>query len=138
MSKARIPAGVDADMLAAVQAQLHEHDRTWEPAIGAGALVDDSVKELCSRFLAEEDDVVAHADDPERYDERERAALAWAQAIGWNPEAADEELWQRLRANFSEPQLVELGTFISIVLGQRRWLRTLGPLEDVALERRRR
>ena len=114
------------DIHAAVRAQLDEHERTWSPVFGAGGLVDPAVKELCARFRAEEDDVVAHADDPERYDERERAAMAWAQAIGWNPDAADEELWRRLHAHFTDPELVELGTYIALVLGQRNWLRTLG------------
>ncbi len=91
-----------------------------------GGIVDRSLKELCARYLAEDDDVVAHADDPERFDERERAALAAAYAVGWNDVAADDELWERLHANFSEPELVELGYAIAFTLGQQHWLRTLG------------
>lgn len=120
------PAGVDADVIASVRAALDAHDRTWSPVLGEAGLVDARVKDLCARFVAEDDDVVAHADDPERYDERERAAMAWAQAIGWNPDAADEALWRRLHAHFTDPELVELGTFISLALGQRNWLRTFG------------
>jgi hypothetical protein len=91
-----------------------------------GGIVDPALKALCARFLAEDDDVVAHAEDPERYDERERAALAWAYAIGWNSDLADDALWQRLREHFSEPELVELGYAIAFTLGQQHWLRTLG------------
>jgi hypothetical protein len=120
------PSGVDDDVLASVREALDAHDRTWSQVLGDGGLVDAQVKDLCARFLAEEDDVVAHADDPARYDERQRAALAWAQAIGWNPDAADEALWRRLHAHFTDPELVELGTFISLTLGQRNWLRTFG------------
>lgn len=120
------PAGVDEQVLGCVRDQLDAHEQTWGRVLGTGGLVDPEVKELCKRFVAEDDDVVAHADDPGRYDERQRAALAWAQVIGWNPDAADDELWRRLRANFSVPELVELGTFISLELGQRNWLRTLG------------
>ena len=120
------PEGVDDALLAGVRDQLEAHDRTWDHVLGAGGAVDAGIKELCARFLAEEDEVVAHADDPERYDGRQRAALAWALAIGWNPDAADDELWARLHAYFTEPQLVELGTFISLTLGQRNWLRTFG------------
>jgi alkylhydroperoxidase family enzyme len=123
-------AGVDAEVLAAVQGQLRAHDETWGPVVGEGGLVDPEIKDLCARYLAEDDDVVAHADDETRYDERQRAALAWAHAIGWNPDAADDALFERLRAHFSEPQLVQLGTFISLYLGQRNWLRTLGPLDE--------
>jgi hypothetical protein len=120
------PHGVDDAVLESVRAALDAHDRTWSHLLGDGGAVDPQVKELCARFLAEDDDVVAHADDPERFGEAERAALNWALAIGWNPDAADEELWTRLRAHFTDPQLVELGTFISLVLGQRNWLRTFG------------
>ena len=120
------PSGVDDAVLASVREALDDHRRTWSSVLGDGGLVDAHVKELCARFLAEDDDVVAHADDPERYDERERAAMAWAQTIGWNPDAADEALWRRLHAHFTDPELVELGTFISLTLGQRNWLRTFG------------
>ena len=116
----------DEAVKAAVREQLAAHERTWGPVFGAGSLVDEDVKDACARFLAEEDDVVAHADDPARFDERTRAALAWAQAIGWNPDSAGDELWAQLRAHFDPPQLVELGTVISLTLGQRNWLRTLG------------
>ena len=54
----------------------------------------------------------------------ERAALAWAEAITWDLPAEDA-LWERLHRHFSEPELVELGYFIAITMGQQRWLRTL-------------
>jgi alkylhydroperoxidase family enzyme len=59
-----------------------------------------------------------------RYDERQKAALAYAEAITWDL-PADDALWQRLHRHFSEPELVELGYFIAITMGQQRWLRTL-------------
>ena len=37
----------------------------------------------------------------------------------------DDALWDRLHAHFSEPELVELGFFIALTMGQQRWLRTL-------------
>ena len=122
---ARRPAGVDRDVLDAVEEQIAALDATWGPVFDDG-LVDPAVKRLCARYLGEDEDVLGHADDPARFDERERAALAWVHVIGWNPEAADDALFARLRAHFSEPQLVELGTFISLVLGRRKWLATLG------------
>jgi hypothetical protein len=33
---------------------------------------------------------------------------------------------QRLRAHFSEEQIVELGYFVSLTFGQQRWIKTLG------------
>jgi len=34
-------------------------------------------------------------------------------------------LWSALRAEFSEPQLVELGYWIGFTFGGQRWLKTL-------------
>ena len=60
----------------------------------------------------------------ENYDERQKAALAYTEAITWDVET-DDALWDRLHAHFSEPELVELGFFIALTMGQQRWLRTL-------------
>jgi alkylhydroperoxidase family enzyme len=59
-----------------------------------------------------------------RYDDRQKAALAYAEAITWDL-PADDALWDRLYKHFTEPQLVELGFFIALTMGQQRWLRTL-------------
>ncbi|MDX6338426.1 MAG: hypothetical protein QOG05_5766 [Streptosporangiaceae bacterium] len=61
----------------------------------------------------------------DRYDDRERAALRWAEAIAWDPGSADDELWAELHKHFSEPELVELGYFIGLTMGQQRFLKTL-------------
>ena len=60
-----------------------------------------------------------------RYDDRERAALRWAEAIAWDPGSADDDLWAELHRHFSEPELVELGYFIGLTMGQQRFLKTL-------------
>ncbi|HEX3490251.1 MAG TPA: carboxymuconolactone decarboxylase family protein, partial [Streptosporangiaceae bacterium] len=62
----------------------------------------------------------------DRYDDRERAALAWAEAIAWDPALADDEVWAELHRHFTEPELVELGYFIGLTMGQQRFLKTLG------------
>jgi hypothetical protein len=90
-----------------------------------GGIVDRELKELCFRYLAEDEHVVVHGDDPAAFGERERAALAWAHAIAWNADEADDGLWERLHAHFSEPELVELGYAIAFRLGQLHWERTL-------------
>lgn len=116
---------IDETIRRAVDDQLAAHEQTWGPVFGEASLLDPAITDLCARYLAQEEDVVAHATDPERFDERQRAALAWALVIGWDPDSADDALFDRLRAHFSNPQLVELGTFIGITLGQRNWLKTL-------------
>jgi alkylhydroperoxidase family enzyme len=59
-----------------------------------------------------------------RYDERQKAALAYAEAITWDL-PTDDAFWARLHRYFSEPELVEIGYFVALTMGQQRWLRTL-------------
>jgi hypothetical protein len=107
---------------------LEVYQETRDTVLEAG-IVEPQLKALCALYLAEDADVVAHAADPEHYDERQRAALAWADAIAWDSERADDELWGRLHSVFTEPELVELGYAIAILLGQQHWLATLGVIE---------
>jgi alkylhydroperoxidase family enzyme len=59
-----------------------------------------------------------------RYDERQKAALSYAEAITWDL-PVDDAFWARLHRHFSEPELVEIGYFVALTMGQQRWLRTL-------------
>ena len=59
-----------------------------------------------------------------RYNDRQKAALSYAEAITWDL-PVDEKFWARLHKHFSEPELVEIGYFIALTMGQQRWLRTL-------------
>ena len=60
-----------------------------------------------------------------RFSEREKLALRYADAIMYDPAQADDALWAALHAEFSEPQLVELGYWIGFTFGGQRWLKTL-------------
>jgi alkylhydroperoxidase family enzyme len=81
-------------------------------AATSGAVIEDHVKDLIN-FEAST-----------RYDERQKAALSYAEAITWDLPVNDA-FWARLHAQFSEPELVEIGYFIALTMGQQRWLRTL-------------
>lgn len=59
-----------------------------------------------------------------RYDDRQKAALAYAEAITWRLDT-DDAFWERLHKHFTEPELVELGCFIALTMGQQSWLRLL-------------
>lgn len=83
-------------------------------------VADQRLKELCFRFLANE------VTDVERYTGRERAALEWAYAIAYDSSKADDELWRRLHAGFSEEELVDLGCAIGFELGRQHWRRSVG------------
>jgi alkylhydroperoxidase family enzyme len=119
---------------------------TWQTVFREG-VCDHSIKELCRVYvsrsvkceycgnqrsiksakqgLLEEDyKDLLEFEKSVRYDDRQKAALAYAEAITWDL-AADDALWQRLHRHFTEPELVELGYFIAITMGQQRWLRTL-------------
>ena len=62
----------------------------------------------------------------DNYSAREKLAMRYADAIMWNPDDADEAMWEELEAEFSEPELVELGYWVGFTFGGQRWLRTLG------------
>ncbi|MGH8733931.1 MAG: carboxymuconolactone decarboxylase family protein, partial [Burkholderiales bacterium] len=61
----------------------------------------------------------------DRFSEREKTALSYTSAIIWDSSLADDALWARLHRHFTEPELVEIGYFIALTMGQQRWLRTL-------------
>jgi alkylhydroperoxidase family enzyme len=129
-----------------VPATFWSFANTWRDVFKNG-VADHNIKELCRIYvsrsvlcefcgnqrsikaakagLIEDDysDLINFESSP-RYDERQKAALAYAEAITWDLPAGDE-LWARLHKHFSEPELVEIGYFVAITMGQQRWLRTL-------------
>ena len=61
-----------------------------------------------------------------KFTQREKLALRYADAIVYDPAQAGDTLWADLHAEFSEPELVELGYWIGFTFGGQRWLKTLG------------
>ena len=59
-----------------------------------------------------------------KYDDRQKAALAYAEAITWRLDT-DDAFWERMYKHFNEPELVELGCAVGLTLGQQSWLRLL-------------
>lgn len=113
---AHLPGTAD-EIRARVPAVLEAWEFVRDNVLRDG-LVEPELKRLCFRFVAEEDVGPTSG--------RERLALRWAQAIGWDSELADDALWEALHAEFTEPQLVELGCAIGFALGQQHFERTLG------------
>jgi alkylhydroperoxidase family enzyme len=60
-----------------------------------------------------------------RFTPREKLALRYADAIMYDPAQADDALWEALHAEFTEPELVELGYWVGFTFGGQRWLKTL-------------
>jgi alkylhydroperoxidase family enzyme len=129
-----------------VPATFWSFANTWRDVFKNG-VADHTIKELCRIYVSrsvlcefcgnqrsikaaktglKEDDYsdLINFESSTRYDARQKAALAYAEAITWDLPAGDE-LWARLHKHFSEPELVEIGYFVAITMGQQRWLRTL-------------
>ena len=122
-------------------------NNAWEVFFRQG-VTDHAIKELCRLYISKsveceycggqrsvlareqgateaQVDEILDFESSDRFDERERTALQWAMAITWDPTLADDDLWERLHRYFTEPQLVELGHFIALTLGQQRFLKTV-------------
>ena len=78
-----------------------------------------------SQDRAKLDELLAHHSS-EAYTPRQRLAFRYADAIMWNPDDADDDMWVELHAEFTEEELVELGYWIGFTFGGQRWLKTLG------------
>jgi AhpD family alkylhydroperoxidase len=130
-----------------VPAILRTFSAYWNATFEDG-LVDNRLKELCRLYvsktvacnycggqrseaaraqgLSEElVDEILLFESSDAFDEREKTALAYTRAIAWDPEQADDALWERLNRHFSEGQIVELGSFVSLTAGAQRFVKTL-------------
>lgn len=126
---------------------LASFTRTWDASFYEGVL-DHRVKELARMYVSRTVDCaycggqrselarqqgldeaalddLLDFDSSDRFDDREKAALAYTDAITWDQTRADDALWERLHRHFTEPELVELGYFVALTSGQQRWIRTL-------------
>jgi alkylhydroperoxidase family enzyme len=81
-------------------------------AASSGAVIEDHVKDLLN------------FEKSTKYDERQKAALAYAEAICWHLDT-DDAFWERMVRHFNEKELVELGCMIGLTMGQQSWLRLL-------------
>lgn len=119
---------------------------SWRDLFRDG-IVDHAIKELCRVYVSRSvrceycgnqrseqgrklglsegkyDDLL-NFESSEVYDDKQKAALAYAEAITWHLDT-DDGFWDRMYAHFSEAELVELGCFIGLTMGQQSWLRLL-------------
>jgi len=130
-----------------VPAVLRTFSETWQRTFREGVL-DHKVKELARVFIAKSlecgycagqrshigaaqgltersyDDLIEFRKSTILSD-REKAALLWAEAIAWDANLADDSVWEKLHTHFTEAELVELGYFIGLTMGQQKFLKTL-------------
>ena len=83
-----------------------------------------SIKAFGEQLEESQTDDLVNFEKSTKYSERQKAALAYAEAITWRL-ATDDAFWERLYKHYSEPELVELGCFIALTMGQQSWLRLL-------------
>jgi AhpD family alkylhydroperoxidase len=128
-----------------VPAVLRSFNQSWQAVFREGVL-DHGIKELARVYVAKtldcgycagqrshlsglserEFDEVIEFRESTVLSEREKAALLLAEAIAWDPVMADDDVWAKLHENFTEPEIVELGYFIGLTMGQQKFLKTLG------------
>jgi len=84
-----------------------------------------SIKATTAGLLEQQYDELLNFESSDRYDERQKAALAYTEAIVWRLDT-DDAFWERVHTHFSEPELVELGCFVALTFGQQSWIRMLG------------
>ncbi len=131
---------------AQVPAVFWSFANTWKDVFHNG-VCDHSIKELCRVYVSRsvlcefcgnqrskksaneglvENDYkeLLNFETSERYDQRQKAALRYTESIVWDLPAGDD-IWVPLHKYFDEPEIVELGYFVAITMGQQRWLRTL-------------
>jgi alkylhydroperoxidase family enzyme len=129
-----------------VPAAFWSFAKTWQSVFHEG-VSDHTIKELCRVYVSHsvkcefcgnqrsiqsrekgliEDDYfdLLNFEKADRYDDRQKAALRYTEAIVWDLECGDA-LWEALYQHYSEPEIVEIGYFVAITMGQQRWLRTL-------------
>lgn len=129
-----------------VPATFWSFANTWQTVFHEG-VCDHTIKELCRVYVSHsvkcefcgnqrsiqsrekglvEDDYfdLLNFEKSERYDDRQKAALRYTEAIVWDLQC-DDALWQPLYEHYSEAEIVEMGYFVAITMGQQRWLRTL-------------
>jgi hypothetical protein len=111
MAKQRISYVPLDKMDARMRAEMERCQRSVKAA-ASGALIEDHVLDLLN------------FEKSTRYSDRQKAALAYAEAIVWHL-GTDDAFWERMHRHFSEPELVELGCMIGLTLGQQSWLRLL-------------
>jgi len=83
-----------------------------------------SIKAVESGVNEAQVDALINFEKSTKYTEREKAALAYAEAITWRLDV-DDAFWARMHSHFSENELVELGCFIALTMGQQSWLRLI-------------
>ena len=140
------PRPESSSVRAHVPAAFWAFANSWRDIFHTG-VCDHAIKELCRLYVsrsvkcefcgnqrsikaftgkleeAQADDLI-NFEKSLKYTDRQKAALTYAEAITWRLDT-DDTFWARLHKHFTEPELVEMGCFIALTMGQQSWLRLL-------------
>ncbi len=118
----------------------------WKDVFKDG-VVEHSIKELCRVYVSKSVDCkycgnqrsseafnqglvendfmeLLNFEKSDRYSSKQKMALSLTEAITWDL-PTDDEFWARLYEQFSDEQIIELGFFVGLTMGQQRFNRTL-------------
>ena len=84
-----------------------------------------SIKATTAGLLEQQYDDLLNFESSSLYDDRQKAALAYTEAIAWRLDT-DDAFWERMHRHFSEAELVEIGCCVALTFGQQSWIRLLG------------
>ena len=140
------PRAESQAMRARVPAVFWSFVNTWRDVFVNG-LADHEIKELCRVYVSQsvnceycgnqrsshaknvgtiEQDYIEllNFEKSDRYQDKTKAALALAEAVTWDLQT-DDAFWQRMYKHYSEEEIIEIGYFIGVTMGQQRFNRTL-------------
>ena len=118
----------------------------WNDVFKNG-VVEHSIKELCRVYVSKSVDCkycgnqrssiasdqglrekdygdLLNFEKSKQYSEKKKAALALTESITWDL-PTDDIFWDRIYSHFSEEEIIELGFFVGLTMGQQRFNRTL-------------
>ena len=118
----------------------------WNDVFKEG-IVEHSIKELCRVYVSKSVDCkycgnqrsslaskngllesdyieILNFEKSDLYSAKSKAALALTEAITWDI-PTDDKFWKRLYNFFSEDEIVEIGFFVGLTMGQQRFNRIL-------------
>ena len=84
-----------------------------------------------------DEEIYLHVDDPvayAAYSERQRLAITYAERFVLDHEAIDDAFFERLRARFSDEEVLDLTMCIAVYLGLGRALAVLGIDEPAPID----
>jgi alkylhydroperoxidase family enzyme len=73
---------------------------------------------------------VQHYVDHPGFTDRERLAIEYAERFAIDHRSVDDELWDRLRTHFSDPELLELTVTVGFCVGMGRAFQVLDIARD--------